>query len=97
MTLLNLGICWGDLSEANETSENKPASKRSASVFSFVAKIIDGNPSVDEANHFAIPYNTINCRLEFVKLEQVKKNIQEDELVSFEVPLIVEALDLCFY
>ena len=92
-----MGICWGDLSEANETSENKPASKRSAYVFSFVAKIIGGNPSVDEANHFAIPYNTINCRLEFVKLEQVQKNIQEDELVSFEVPLIVEALDLCFY
>ena len=45
-------------------------------VFSFVAaKIIDGNPSVDEANHFAITYNSINCRLEFLKLEQVQEFI----------------------
>ena len=63
-------------------------------IFSFVAaKIIDGNPSVDEANHFAIIYNLNNCRLEFVKLEQVQKIIQEEELVSFEVPRIVAALE----
>ena len=41
-TLLNVGICRGDLSEANETSEDKPTSNWSA-CFSFVAaKIIDG-------------------------------------------------------
>ena len=63
-------------------------------VFAFVAvEIIDGNPSVEEANHFAIIYNLINCRLEFVKLDQVQKIIEEDELVSFEVPPIIEALE----
>ena len=35
----------------------------------------------------------INCRLEFVKLDQVQKIIEEDELVSFEVPPIIEALE----
>ena len=54
---------------------------------------IDGNPSVEEANHFVIIYNLINCRLEFVKLDQVQKIIEEDELVSFEVPPIIEALE----
>ena len=32
-TLLNVGICRGDLSEANETSEDKPASNWSARFF----------------------------------------------------------------